>query len=177
MKLFSKWRSKPAPPEGETPFSPDTAGTASESQATASVGKNRKILVVDDNPVVVKAFELKLKASGFTVLTANEGAEAVSAARQELPELIVLDITYPPDVGNSGLQWDGFNIMQWLRRFKEAADIPIVIITGGDPVIYKERSLRGGAAAFFQKPVDYREFLAAIVKLLENKPAQKSEGN
>jgi len=177
MKLFSKWRSKPAPTDDETPFSPDTAGTASETAAMASVGKNRKVLVVDDNPVVVKAFELKLKASGFTVLTANEGAAAVSAARQELPDLIILDITYPPDVGNSGLQWDGFNIMQWLRRFKEAANIPIVIITGGDPAIYKDRSLRGGAAAFFQKPVDYREFLAAIVKLLESKPAQKTEGN
>jgi CheY-like chemotaxis protein len=177
MKLFSKWRSKPAPPDEETPFSPDPAGTASESGAMASVGKNRKILVVDDNPVVVKAFELKLKGSGFTVLTANEGAAAVSAARLERPDLIILDITYPPDVGNSGLQWDGFNIMQWLRRFKEAADIPIVIITGGDPAAYKERSLRGGAAAFFQKPVDYREFIAAILKLLETKPAEKNEGN
>ena len=174
MKLFSKWRSKPAPSEGEMPFSPETAGTASENGANASIGQNRKVLVVDDNPVVLKAFELKLKASGFTVLTADEGAAAVSMARQQLPDLIVLDITYPPDVGNSGLQWDGFNIMQWLRRFKEAADIPIVIITGGDPMQYKERSLRGGAAAFFQKPVDYREFLAAVVKLLEKKPAQPS---
>jgi two-component system cell cycle response regulator DivK len=158
------------------PFSPDPAGTASENGVNAAIGQNRKILVVDDNPVVLKAFELKLKASGFAVLTADEGAAAVSLARQQLPDLIVLDITYPPDVGNSGLQWDGFNIMQWLRRFKEAADIPIIIISGGDPLKYKERSLRSGAAAFFQKPVDYREFLAAVVKLLEKKPVQTSGG-
>ncbi len=81
-------------------------------RADSTIGRGRKILVVDDNLVVLKAFELKLKACGFEVLTASEGAAAVSTARQLKPDLIVLDINFPPDVGSSGLQWDGFNIMQ-----------------------------------------------------------------
>ena len=81
----------------------------------------QKILVVDDNLVVVKTAELKLKQAGFEVLTAREGGDAVSKVRMERPDLIVLDIGFPPDVGNGGgVAWDGLIIMQWLRRLDEA---------------------------------------------------------
>ena len=100
------------------------------------------------------------------MLTATEGSAAVSTARNERPDLVVLDINFPPDVGSSGLQWDGFNIMQWMHRFQEAADIPVIIITGGDPAKFKERALAAGAAAFFQKPINNEEFLLAVRRIL-----------
>ncbi len=73
----------------------------------------KKLLVVDDNEVILKTISVKLKSAGFTVFTALEGADAVSLVRKEKPDLIVLDIGFPPDVG--GVPWDGFRIMEWLR--------------------------------------------------------------
>ena len=174
MKLFGSWRKEPVPSE-EVPFA---AGEPAESSVATPpgqppIGQDRKILVVDDNGVVLKAFELKLKALGFKVYTATDGSGAVSTARQELPDLIVLDINFPPEVGASGLQWDGFNIMEWMRRFREVADIPVIIITSGDPAKYKARALAGGASAFFQKPINHEEFLIAVRRILgQNKAPQ-----
>ncbi|MDB6018284.1 MAG: CheA signal transduction histidine kinase [Pedosphaera sp.] len=164
--LFGKWRKDP-PPADEPAFAgKEVAALSSQNQVATNIGKGRKILVVDDNMVVLKAFELKLKACGFEVLTASEGAAAVSIARQSRPDLIVLDINFPPEVGSSGLQWDGFNIMQWMRRFQEAAKIPVIIITSGEAAKFKDKSLAAGAVEFFQKPVNFDEFLLAANKAL-----------
>jgi two-component system cell cycle response regulator DivK len=161
MKLFGKWRKEPPPPAEETAFAAREAAPATvPEQAPAGIGKGRKILVVDDNLIVLKAFELK--ACGFEVLTCAEGAAAVSVARQQQPDLIVLDINFPPDVGSSGLAWDGFSIMQWMRRFQEASKIPVIIISSSEASKFKEKSLTAGATAFFQKPINYDEFLLAV---------------
>jgi len=166
MKLFGKWKKETSEPVKDAiPFASTPAANGNGSSQPA-IGENRKILVVDDNPVVLKAFELKLKALGFQVLTATEGSAAVSTARNERPDLVVLDINFPPDVGSSGLQWDGFNIMQWMHRFQEAAEIPVIIITGGDAAKFKERALAAGAVAFFQKPINNEEFLMAVRRIL-----------
>jgi len=126
-----------------------------------------KILIVDDNLVVVKALSMKLKANGYDVITAEDGSEAVSAARKQNPDLIILDISFPPDVGHGGgVPWDGFLIMEWLRRMDEAKSIPVIIMTSGDPEKYKEKALTAGAVSFFQKPVNNDELIAAIHKTL-----------
>ena len=83
----------------------------------------------------------------------------------------MLDINFPPEVGSTGLQWDGFNIMEWMRRFREVAEIPVIIITSGDPIKFRARAMASGAAAFFQKPINHEEFLIAIRRILgQNKP-------
>jgi FixJ family two-component response regulator len=58
--------------------------------------------------------------------------------------------------------WDGFLIMDWVHRMDEAKHTPIVIITGGDPAKYKDRSMAAGAVAFFQKPINTDELLSVI---------------
>src|SRR5438105_5151015 len=114
----------------------------------------KKILVVDDSAVILKTLSMKLKASGYDVLTADDGAVAVSTARRERPDLILLDISFPPDVAHGGgVPWDGFLIMDWLHRMDEAKDIPVIIITGGDPEKFKARSMAAGAIGFFHKPL------------------------
>jgi len=90
----------------------------------------KKILVVDDNAVVVKTITLKLQGAGFQVITAMDGSEGVAAARRENPDLILLDISFPPDVG--GVPWDGFRIMEWFHRLDTARKIPIIVITGSE---------------------------------------------
>ncbi len=128
----------------------------------------KKILIVDDSPVVLKALSMKLNSSGYTAVTAEDGASAVSLARREKPDLILLDVSFPPDVAHGGgVPWDGFLIMAWLRRMDDVKDIPVVIITGGDPVKTKERAIAAGAANFFHKPIENDELLTVIRETLE----------
>ncbi len=138
----------------------------------------KKILVVDDSQLILKMMSMKLTASGYDVVTAEDGGDAVSAVRQERPDLILLDITFPPDVAHGGgVGWDGFLIMNWLQRMEEAKTIPIIVITGGDPAQYKDRALAAGAASFFHKPIDNDALLAVIQDILEGKtPVQEPAG-
>ena len=100
-------------------------------------------------------------------------AAAVSAVRQEKPDLILLDLSFPPDVAHGGgVAWDGFLIMNWLQRLEEAKNIPIIVITGGDPAKCKDRALAAGAADFFHKPIDNDELLAVIRQTLGEDAAE-----
>ena len=127
----------------------------------------KKILVVDDSPIILKTLSMKLNGSGYEVLTAADGASAVSTVRRDHPDLVLLDITFPPDVAHGGgVAWDGFLIMNWLRRIDEAKNTPVIIITGGDPAQYKDRSMAAGAVAFFQKPINTDELLETIRQII-----------
>ena len=126
----------------------------------SSASAVKKILVVDDNEIVVKTLCLKLQGAGYQVLTALDGADAVAFARKENPDLILLDISFPPDVG--GVPWDGFRIMEWFHRLDTARKIPIIIITGSEDPKIKERATAAGAVAFFQKPLEHDYLLKVI---------------
>jgi two-component system KDP operon response regulator KdpE len=132
----------------------------------------KKILVVDDSPLILKVMSMKLTANGYDVVTAEDGGAAVSAARTEKPDLILLDLSFPPDVAHGGgVGWDGFLIMNWLRRLEEAKDIPIIVITGGEPAQFRDRALAAGAANFFHKPIDNDALLTVIRQTLGDHPA------
>jgi len=122
--------------------------------------KPRKILVVDDNEIILKTISLKLQGAGYQVITALDGSEAVAAARKESPDLVLLDISFPPDV--DGVPWDGFRIMEWFHRLETAKKIPVIIITGGEDAKYKERAIAGGAVAFFHKPIEHDDLLKVV---------------
>ena len=120
----------------------------------------KKILVVDDNEIILKTISLKLQGAGYRVITALDGSEAVAAARKEQPDLILLDVSFPPDVG--GVEWDGFRIMEWFHRLESVKKTPVIIITGGEDASNKERAVAGGAVAFFHKPIDHEDLLKVI---------------
>ena len=151
------------------PFLPE--GTPPENPS-APIGRNRRILVVDDNPVVLKAFELKLKSDGFAVTTTTNSGAVASAAEQSQAELIVLDINFPP---GGAMEWNGFTVMQWLNRFPELSKIPVILISGSEASEYKAKAIAAGAVAFFQKPVAYKEILEVILKALGERPNDQGE--
>jgi CheY-like chemotaxis protein len=126
-------------------------------------GRRPKVLVVDDDAVVLKALELKLSKAGCDVITGQDGSQAVTTARKEQPDLIVLDVNFPPDVA---LAWDGIGVMQWLQRLDSDNTPPAFIISGMANDQVRERALEAGAAAFFQKPVDCDALVSAINKTL-----------
>src|SRR5690349_14107247 len=131
----------------------------------------KKILVVDDNPVILKALSLALGNRGYWVYTAIDGSEAFVIARREKLDLILLDIIFPPDIAQGGNVWDGFLIMQWFQRIGVVEDVPIIIISGEDPRKYKERCLEAGAMAFFSKPIDMPVLLDTLHELFHPIPS------
>lgn len=126
----------------------------------------KKILVVDDSLLILKVLSLKLTSAGYTVVTAVDGAAAITMARQERPDLILLDISFPPDVAHGGgVNWDAFTLMAWMKRMEETANTPVFIITSSDPAKVKDKSFAAGAVGFFQKPIHHDELVATIRKL------------
>jgi len=132
----------------------------------------KRVLVVDDSFVDARILSNRLKSEGYEVLIAQDGAAAVSTARKQKLDLIFLDVLYPPDVAHGGgVSWDGFLIMNWLRRMEEAKHVPVIFVTGADPARYRQRAIDAGASNFFTKPVKVEELMTAVKNLLSQTPA------
>ena len=113
-----------------------------------------KILLVDDDPDLVRALRLRLRANNYEVATAYDGYAAIASAQKEHPALIILDLGLP--VG------DGFVVLDRLQNIDSLAGVPVIVLSARDPQANEERALRSGASAFFQKPADNDELMNAI---------------
>jgi len=136
---------------------------------SADTASAKKILIVDDNEVILKTISLKLQSAGYRAITALDGAEAVAAVRKDAPDLILLDISFPTEVG--AVEWDGFRIMAWLHRLEAVKKTPVIIITGGEDTKTKDRAVAEGAVAYFHKPIDHDDLLKVIRTTLEANPS------
>jgi DNA-binding response OmpR family regulator len=118
----------------------------------------RKILVVDDESVLVETMDYNLKQAGYQVITAADGASALEAARRETPDLIILDIMLP--------EMDGLEVCRQLRREGNTATTPIMMLTAKGDEIDKVVGLEVGADDYVTKPFGRRELLARVRALL-----------
>ena len=123
----------------------------------------KKILIVDDDQDLLRALHLRLKANGYDTIFASDGYTATKMATQDNPDLIILDLGLP--------MGDGFVVMDRMKDFIIVGLTPVIVLTARDPESCKQRALDAGAVAFFQKPADNDELLAAIEKAIgENNP-------
>ncbi|HZW94892.1 MAG TPA: response regulator [Candidatus Eremiobacteraceae bacterium] len=113
-----------------------------------------KILVVDDDPDLVRAMRLRLRANNYEVVTATDGYSAIASAQKDRPSLIILDLGLPAG--------DGFVVLERLQNADALAGIPVIVLSARDPQSNEERALKAGAAAFFQKPADNDELMNVI---------------
>jgi CheY-like chemotaxis protein len=158
----------PAPPK-------DTdSRTAAMAPSPADSRHLSKILVVDDDPVFVRATAARLTTAGYNVITATDGSEAIRAARKQKPDLVVLDVNLPLDV--SGVPWDGFRVTAWLRHFDDLKNIPIVMVTGGDPQKCTRAAFSAGAKAFFHKRMDPGHLMTLVNHTLNRKATPSAPG-
>jgi DNA-binding response OmpR family regulator len=114
----------------------------------------RKVLIVDDDKDVLKALSVRLRANGYGVAFAADGISAVSVARSETPDVIILDIGLPGG--------DGFTVMERLGGMIPTAQIPVIILTARDVAGNEARARAAGAHAFLQKPIDNDVLLETI---------------
>ncbi|MDF1762000.1 MAG: twitching motility response regulator PilH [Oleibacter sp.] len=117
-----------------------------------------RILVVDDSPTEIQAFRSILERNSHEVLTADNGADGVAMARQELPDLVLMDIVMP------GL--NGFQATRQLTRNPDTAHIPVVIVTTKDQETDRVWGKRQGARGYLVKPVDEMRLIQEISALI-----------
>jgi two-component system phosphate regulon response regulator PhoB len=122
-----------------------------------------KILVVDDEPDAVELIEFNLRAAGYDVTSAADGAEALTKARNHTPNLIILDLMLP--------EIDGLEVCKLLRRDRATADIPIIMVTAKAAEIDRVLGLEIGADDYVTKPFSPRELVLRVKKLLDRSQA------
>ena len=116
----------------------------------------RKVLLVDDEKAILKVLSIKLRISGYDVVTAPGGQEALDLVKSECPDVMLLDIIMP------GL--DGFGVLEKLRTFSE---LPVIVFSARPENAQKALSL--GANDFMAKPLDVDEMVRRIETLLDHK--------
>jgi len=121
---------------------------------------NKKILIVEDDADVRLGYQVLLKANSYDTFFAADSISAISEARKQMPDLILLDLGLPAG--------DGHVVLERLRSTvnTDLGGIPVVVVSGRDLRGNKERALKGGAKAFLQKPWDDDELLSLIARLL-----------
>ena len=110
-----------------------------------------RLLIVEDEPTLLETLKYSLERQGYDVVTASDGVQALSTARAENPDLVILDVMLP------GL--DGFEVCRILRQ---EMSLPILMLTAKDEEVDKIVGLEVGADDYLTKPFSMRELLARV---------------
>jgi two-component system alkaline phosphatase synthesis response regulator PhoP len=125
-----------------------------------------RILVVDDEPEIVRGLEHNLRFEGYETVAASDGQEAITLAAREAPDLILLDIMMP--------KLSGWDVCRTLRG--KGIDVPIIMLTARGEEVDRVLGLELGADDYVTKPFSLRELLARVRAVLRRPgPRQKSE--
>ncbi|HZY71181.1 MAG TPA: response regulator [Thermoplasmata archaeon] len=117
-----------------------------------------EILVVEDNPLNLKLVRVLLEGEGYLVTGARDAVEATARLREQVPELILMDLALP------GL--DGFTLTRQLRADPRTHNVPIVALTAYAMKGDEQRALASGCSAYLAKPLKVDAFLAVVSRLI-----------
>ena len=122
-----------------------------------------KVLLVDDEPSIIKMITKRLEFEGYEVLIAMDGQEAIEKARSESPDVIILDLMLP--------KVNGFEVCAELKQHQRSREIPIITIFSGDSSAEDQaRCLKLGAAACVTKGRGASPLMAQVKELLAGVP-------
>lgn len=116
--------------------------------------KKIRILLVDDEPNIVKMVAMRLEYEGFEVIVARDGEEAIKMAQGQEPDLIILDVMLP--------KLSGFEVCRWLKKDLRYQKIPIVMLTARAQESDEEFGYECGTDAYLRKPFRAQELLETI---------------
>ncbi len=119
----------------------------------------KKILLVEDNDLILEMLGERLETQGFVVIGARDGVEAVRLAREERPDLILMDLALP--------EIDGWEATQRIRRQSETCEIPIIAVTAHTTGEERDQSLLAGCNDFEPKPINFERLVGKIHRWTE----------
>jgi len=119
-----------------------------------------RILLVDDNPIILEIEKSVLKVEDYEIETASDGTEAIEKVRSFKPDLILLDIMMP--------MMDGYQVARLLKEDEECHSIPIVMVTAKRRPEDMNEGYLEGAAGYITKPFKSEELLKVVRILLSN---------
>jgi CheY-like chemotaxis protein len=119
---------------------------------------SRRILIVDDEPHMIRLAELSLRKGGYELHTARNGREAVEAAHAQKPDLIILDVLMP--------EMNGLQALQALKDSPETAAIPVIMLTARGAQLTRQEAETSGASVFLTKPFSPTQLLAETQRIL-----------
>jgi two-component system cell cycle response regulator DivK len=122
---------------------------------------SKKVLIVEDNELNMKLFSDLLEAHGYLPIKTKSGVEAVSLARDHMPDLILMDIQLP--------EVSGLQVTQWLKDDPKLAHIPVVAITAFAMKGDEEKIRQGGCEAYLSKPISVVKFLETVRNFIGDK--------
>ncbi|TMQ01237.1 MAG: response regulator [Verrucomicrobia bacterium] len=125
----------------------------------------RKILIVDDEPFMLRLIQHHLENAGYEMIKARNGREAIEAAIRERPFLVVMDAMMP--------NMDGFTALRKLKEEPATRDIPVIMLTANPHKFGREEAETSGAAIFLTKPFSPTQLLEEIRKHVLDIEAQK----
>jgi DNA-binding response OmpR family regulator len=120
---------------------------------------DKKILVVDDEPHLVRSLTFILEKAGYIVSSASNGEEALSKIQQTKPNLVFLDVMMPKK--------NGYEVCEEIKKSSELKDIYVIILTAKGQETDREQGLKAGANEFITKPFSPLEIMARVKKILE----------
>jgi two-component system, OmpR family, alkaline phosphatase synthesis response regulator PhoP len=118
----------------------------------------RRILLVDDEPHILRLAELSLRKGGFVLNTARNGAEALKCVDAEIPDLIIMDVQMP--------EMDGLQALHHLKQKPATASIPVIMLTARGHQLTRQEAESIGASAFLTKPFSPTQLLAESRRIL-----------
>jgi CheY-like chemotaxis protein len=117
----------------------------------------KRILVCDDDPVILRLLQVNLELEGYEVLTASHGEEAVQVAKDEVPDLVILDIMMP--------RLDGYQTCERLKSEDSTKDIPVVFLSAKAQQSDIERGRSFGVEEYLTKPFDPSDLIDVVERL------------
>jgi len=129
----------------------------------------KKILIVDDEPHMLRVTELSLKKLGFDILTARNGDDAIQIAQRDLPVLIVMDVVMP--------QKDGLSALKELKALPATAQIPVIMLTTRGQNITRTEAEGLGAALYLTKPFSPSALASEARRIIEAGESNISRGS
>ena len=119
----------------------------------------KKILLVDDEPHIIMMLENRMKHVGYEVITACEGQEALTKAKKEKPDLIILDLMLP--------KLDGYKVCRMLKFDEKYKHIPIIMLSARAQEADKKMGETVGADGYVTKPFEPQVLLGKVKDLLK----------
>lgn len=128
----------------------------------------KRILIIEDDPELAEALQVRLDLQGFECLVASDGRQGLELAHEEKPDLIILDIELP--------HIDGFQICRLLKFDLEYKEIPIIILTVKDSYEDRSRGKEVGADYYMAKPFDIKQLVATVMEFLSEQRDSRHPG-